>query len=465
MKNKIITLLSLLLLSGISSNAQTLDQALNTTPTSCLTTSSSNHQGQSFTCGLSGNLSRIKVNITSITSFGNVTIKVYNGDGTGGALLHSSSQAITNTGIQSFNIGPSIPVTAGSMYTFELEPTTANVCSAIFTGNAYANGKRYLNGVSSSIIDMWFETYVTAAGTNLTQLNATQCDQTLYGLGGSFYCNKVTNAQDYQFRVSGGNLTNPVAVRRNGPWANILRTSVTGIAEGFTYNVEVRARVSNVWQPYSSICQVTIASTTCQLIPTDCNQQESATGYLYCTNVDGATNYKFRITGGDIPTFVEIERTGPYKNFNKASVPMNVGQVYFVEVTAKVNGSYMAYGTQCLVEVTSLMDSPEDLMRFAETEAEEALIVEENNFNLTVYPNPSGSNGFEVQLNGFTKSENDVVIEVYDIYGKLILSENHSGKTNGVLGRYNLDQSIASGIYILKATANGKSITEKIVVE
>lgn len=446
-----------------TSKAQTLDQALNATPSSCLSTSSSNKQGQSFLCGLTGNLSRVKVNIMSITSFGSMSVKIYNGEGTGGALLGSSTITINNTGIQSFNLGAAIPVVAGNIYTFELNPTTANFCSAIFTGNPYANGKRYLNGVSSSVIDMWFETYVTALGTNLTLIRSTQCDLSVLGLGGSFYCDPVTNAQDYQFRFSGGNLANPVSAKRNGPWANILRISIPGIAEGNTYNVEVRAKVNNVWQPYGVICTITVSSASCQLKPFDCNQQESATGYLYCTDVSGATNYKFQISGGDLNSPKEIIRSGPYKNFNKQLVPMNVGQVYEVQVSAKVNGAYIPYGPVCLVEVTSMMDSDEDLMRFAETEAEEVLL-EESNLSMSVYPNPS-SNGFEIMLTGMSNEQNEIMIEIFDIYGKVIISDNLNGKTNGVIGKYNTQNELASGIYILNITSNGKSISQKLVIE
>lgn len=456
----------LILFTGINlTNAQTLDQRLNNTPTSCLNSNTSNKQGQSFTCGISGNLSRIKLNFSSITSFGSYTLKIFAGDGTGGTLLGSKTLTITNTGIQSFNLAPSIPVVAGSMYTFELNTTTANMCSAVFTGNLYTNGKRYLNGTGSTTIDMWFETYVTAAGTNLTQLNSTQCDQTVIGLGGSFYCDLVTNAQDYQFRFSGGNLTNPVTIQRNGPWANVPRTNVPGIAEGNTYNVEVRARLSNSWQPFGSICQITIAAPTCQLVAGDCNQTETATGYLYCTAVDGATNYKFRISDGDLTTPIEIERTGPYKNFNKATVPMHVGQLYTVEVTAKTNGTYLPYGTPCLVEITSMMNSPEDLLRFAQTAQEQNEVWLENEFQVNVYPNPSGATGFDINVSGLSYEENDILVDIYDIYGKLVTSEKIQNNGNGIIGKFNANQTLAAGVYLLNVTINGQTKTEKIIVE
>lgn len=87
---------------------------------------------------------------------------------------------------------------------------------------------------------------------------------------------------------------------------------------------------------------------------------------------------------------------------------------------------------------------------------EENLSVDSKAFlKINIYPNPTKGN-FEVS---FSDLENEVLISIYDVHGKLISEQNYytvSGKT-----QLDLIQQPA-GLYFIKVQANGKSGTYKV---
>lgn len=101
---------------------------------------------------------------------------------------------------------------------------------------------------------------VNGSGITLSQLKPSQCNQTVAGLSGYFYCEKITNAQDYRFQFTGGDLPAPVAVNRGGAFANILRSAIPGLHVGVTYQVKIKVKINGVWGAFGPVCSVTIGS-------------------------------------------------------------------------------------------------------------------------------------------------------------------------------------------------------------
>mgnify|MGYP002682729164 CR=1 FL=1 len=82
--------------------------------------------------------------------------------------------------------------------------------------------------------------------------------------------------------------------------------------------------------------------------------------------------------------------------------------------------------------------------------------IAENKWEINLFPNPSDGM-FTVNLPAF--SNNNIIAEVYDYNGKLILNKTYSG---GLIQLDLTDQQ--NGIYLLKLNSNGYIITSKIVI-
>lgn len=78
--------------------------------------------------------------------------------------------------------------------------------------------------------------------------------------------------------------------------------------------------------------------------------------------------------------------------------------------------------------------------------------------DIDIYPNPANSS-FVIDLTAF--ASNSISIEMYDVVGKKVRSIN---STKAI--KYSIDkENLQSGIYFLKITSKGKSITKKVIFE
>jgi len=178
---KKIIFITLLILSNYSSISQTLDQDYYTSitaDTSFEMNSTDNDDGQSFTCGLTGDLTSIKVVIKAEDVFnscspGDETVlqmELHAGDGFGGSVLGTSDNVTVLDGhnaLTEFVFSTPIAITSGSMYTFEVNIISED-CSNLFINldavlnGTYANGTGYNAGLPHTS-EVMFQTFVNSA--------------------------------------------------------------------------------------------------------------------------------------------------------------------------------------------------------------------------------------------------------------------------------------------------------------
>ena len=161
---------------GVAHSAVVLDQSQTSfdigVPLEFSATSSDSPVGQSFTAGISGMLD-------SITLYGNgpiqggsnsLTLEILVGNGTGGAVLGSVTDAVNQASDDSFSLNlsaASVNVVSGSQYTFLLtgfsgagDLPTRGVLGD--DSNPYAGGQVYTGGYGSTPTwDLAFQTYVS----------------------------------------------------------------------------------------------------------------------------------------------------------------------------------------------------------------------------------------------------------------------------------------------------------------
>ena len=81
--------------------------------------------------------------------------------------------------------------------------------------------------------------------------------------------------------------------------------------------------------------------------------------------------------------------------------------------------------------------------------------------DVNIYPNPTQDQA-NIEFN-LLKST-DIRVELYDMVGKLLISDTHLGRSEG-MHRLNIDVSeLTSGLYTIKIVADGAQISRKIMV-
>jgi uncharacterized protein (TIGR02145 family) len=125
-------------------------------------------QWQSFTAGVNGILSSVEWQMSSPlfpASAANVTVNIYNGEGTSGTLLGTANgMTPTQTSFVTFDLSSSnIKVIAGQLYTIKLTTTTIQVAFLRLNSlNSYPNGRASI----APNVDFIFKTYVKATSTD-----------------------------------------------------------------------------------------------------------------------------------------------------------------------------------------------------------------------------------------------------------------------------------------------------------
>lgn len=173
----------LLLFLGLLGFSQTLDQQ--NAPVSngggSFTVSPSQDVGQSFTAGMTGDLSQINIRVGnwgSIFIAGDFQLRIIDGNGYGGTVLNTttfsipSAPATNNYDELAIVLSATVPITNGNMYTIDLKGTTGTVSTHGANPN-YSNGGLYFASGNNALYDgydLWFKTFVNVP-TPATHLN------------------------------------------------------------------------------------------------------------------------------------------------------------------------------------------------------------------------------------------------------------------------------------------------------
>ncbi|MCB9234633.1 MAG: HYR domain-containing protein [Bacteroidia bacterium] len=158
---------------GGGGGGQQLDQSQTTTTTRKATL------WQSFTAGVTGQLTQIDLIMHASSTTNTKNLNIYAGAGTGGTQL-SGPQTLTfstNSVFESFTLSTPIPVVAGQVYTISLVGFTSTRISYASGTNPYAGGEMDVVG---GLDDLAFRTYVTTAGgSNGNSPNTATCTATV----------------------------------------------------------------------------------------------------------------------------------------------------------------------------------------------------------------------------------------------------------------------------------------------
>lgn len=327
--------------------------------------------------------------------------------------------------------------------------STSQTLSEVTSGEYFVNITD-VNGCSlQTTIDIPYECITEIPP---TQLIDEDCGAMDIPLNGIITCDEVPNAEMYQWRFMNGA---GVIISDEYSLGNVFMISqIPGVAEGLSYKVGVKAMVNGIYGPFGDICEIELAgeapATTTSLDPASCGATvESWDTQLNATEVPGALNYQWHITGPDYDWTTYTDAN--YLQLN-ANMALMAGSTYYVQIRCAMGGGlFTEWGETCAFNIDLGIDIDEypPLVGY-----------------LMIYPNPG--NGENIFFD-FSNLPNNVSVQDLTIYGS---NGNLVEKLNVTLTpesqkiiEYRFAQPLAAGVYVLQYKFNGRITEQKLVVQ
>ena len=320
----------------------------------------------------------------------------------------------------------------------------------------YAYNTTYSVQVSVCVNGVW-QPYgadcCTVRCDKLSKVQASQCGTTLTSMGEFVYADIVNyimpgSSNPWRFEITQvtpgagfGTVQTFDTNLRRFTMNNFIATY------GTTYSVRVAfLNTDGTWSSYGIACTITtppfpttqIQASQCGFTASNGTQLIWATGIP--TTVDVPTHYRFRLSNAGILYSQTKDNTS--KNFFlNQFIGLLPSTTYNVEVSMEIRGVYGPYGPMCTVTTPLVF---RELPTSTET----------NSFDAVAYPNPA-VDSFQIDVT--TESKEPVLIQVYDLLGRLI--ENKQ-TTIDELYNLQLGNSYPSGVYqvIVKQENNLKTL-------
>jgi len=128
------------------------------------------------------------------------------------------------------------------------------------------------------------------------------------------------------------------------------------------------------------------------------------------------------------------------------------------EVKMHANGCVSAYWSQAGPGCTVDLSTSSNGANFIGSDVD-------LNLNFTAYPNPNEGDQVFIQFDQVVDTKQAVVVEIFDMYGKRVHSEEFSNVRNNINTLVTFDQKISSGMYFISLSINETYHIEKLVVE
>ncbi len=300
-----------------------------------------------------------------------------------------------------------------------------------------------------------------------THIAAKSCGIFNFSMNSNVYCTNAPGATTNQFEFS-----DPDAgfIRRISVNTNKVRFSqmvTSPLTPGVKYFVRARSNAAGAIADahFGGGCEVAMSSTIpcTELIsaPTyghSCNETRAFNtnnSFIYALPVVGATEYQFRISipsEGYDETFIRSTYILQLKWNATVAPPLVNGSTYNVQVNVKVGTVYSGFcGNICTITIDNSILRPEASMGQA-------------NGTATMWPNPVREGQVNLSIDGIQDADQHITVDIQDIYGKKVFAKefgNSGERFNTIL---DLPSDIASGVYMVNITVNGKSTVQRLSI-
>jgi hypothetical protein len=227
-----------------------------------------------------------------------------------------------------------------------------------------------------------------------------------------------------------------------------------------TYDVEVYVSVAN--GPLSSTSlpgtiSTAVPQTSINSVPAVCGSTVNIGAWAQAMNVCGAESYTFQFSNGDV-TFTQTNPTRIIVFNNQQLSP----GAWNVQVYATVAGVDGEFGPSCSINFQQQSGGG-----LGGIVADPGFEIDNLDADLSVYPNPAETGAqINVVITDLEAKDQEVEVEIYDMTGKLVYSENHANSGSDFQRAVNLEGRITTGIYLVQTRVDGILIdTEKLFVK
>jgi len=292
----------------------------------------------------------------------------------------------------------------------------------------------------------------------LPQYTPTNAQANQYAMCNVSSASTVNGAENYEWEFDNG--VDPAVYYVRGAGNPSVKLSwVDCLKPGNVYAVRVRANVGGQWGSFGAAHPISMAPTaTTQLRPNLCGGTFHLNNWLFPTNVCISSSFEWELVNTVTSEVHIITTTNAVGAARPAwAVPALVpGAEYSVRVKATQCGEEGDFSSACNITIAGPQaqgDETPALRTMAENSA-------------TLYPNPNAGTEVRVELNGLGDGNHEVMIQIYDIYGKLIQNEGfgHAGSAMSRLVRF--DGNMAMGMYMVQIVVDGERFaTERLVIK
>jgi hypothetical protein len=295
----------------------------------------------------------------------------------------------------------------------------------LFGSSTY--GTTYSVRVSVKLAGFW-RPYGTAcnvttpAAPNSTAIVSPSCGAVLTDISNTIFCNPVTSASGYRFRVRNGD--DLVGVYDSSVSRfSLTNLGLSNITYGVTYSIDVLLKFGNTWRPdseYGATCTITTPPSppSSRIINPICGSTiTNLWTTIFAQQIMGAQGYRFEVsTGGQ--TYLYDSTQSRFNLRSVVGLPLASNTTYVIRVAVLYNAVYYDFGSECSVNTASAVS------RIAETDStaevgvlNEKQSVTENGFIPVPYPNPFVES-FRISMSETTAEVIHVLL--YDFTGKLL---------------------------------------------
>ncbi len=258
-----------------------------------------------------------------------------------------------------------------------------------------------------------------------------------------------------------GNLDDIIYTRGSGN-PSVRLSWVNGLQPGVPYTVSVEARVSGFWSGYGNSHAITLAGVPNVAVRSSyCGGTYAPTDFILSESVCAADFYRFRFT----PQFAGATRqktVGSYSlNMGTINPPLEPG-TYNVQVQVSQNGVLGDYSPSIVTSACEITISGPTLPGGDAPVAQRS----ETFGNATLFPNPNAGSEVRMELDGLSDGNHEVMIQIYDVYGKLIQTDGFGHQGNRLSRLVRFENELAMGMYMVQIVVDGNRFaTERLIVK
>jgi len=268
----------------------------------------------------------------------------------------------------------------------------------------------------------------------------------------------VNGSENYEWEFDNG-IDPAVYYVRGAGNPSVKLSWVECLKPNYTYLTRVRAQVDGQWGTFGNAHPLEMAPTANTALRANiCGTTRALTQFLLPNPVCIADSYTYELVNtvtSDVHTATSTNAAGSVL-LNTVSPALVPGATYSVRVKATQCGEEGDFSAACNITIAGPQaqgDETPALRTMAENSA-------------TLYPNPNAGTEVRVELNGLGDGNHEVMIQIYDIYGKLIQTEGfgHAGSAMSRLVRF--DGNMAMGMYMVQIVVDGERFaTERLVIK